>query len=177
MTSPSIAQLKIPRASLDSDDLKKAASCRTYFIKGHILFPLALGIGAERHGRSMTKNDISSRHFQRKISQFCETYRADCIQAGAGEHPALPGQLDYLPEIAPAPEWPYRLDDDQSDLRDRSRFDGRTEKAAAARPGCNHPVARCSTSGRRETAAKADSSPGQDNACQKTSLRNLNQKA
>jgi hypothetical protein len=30
------------------------------------------GIGTERNGMGMTKNDISSRHFQRKISEFCE---------------------------------------------------------------------------------------------------------
>jgi len=34
------------------------------------------------------------------------SYRTDCVQAGAGEHPALPGQLNYLPEISPAHEWP-----------------------------------------------------------------------
>lgn len=36
------------------------------------MFPLALGIAAERNGMSMSKNDLSSRQFQRKIFEFCE---------------------------------------------------------------------------------------------------------
>jgi hypothetical protein len=44
----------------------------TSFLKANLIFPLALSIGAERNGLSMPKQDISSRHFQRKISQFCE---------------------------------------------------------------------------------------------------------
>jgi hypothetical protein len=43
----------------------------TFFVQGELLFPLALGIGAERN-ISMPKQDIASRQFQRKISDFCE---------------------------------------------------------------------------------------------------------
>ena len=42
------------------------------FFKAQRLFPLALGTGAERNGMSMPKQNLSSRHFQRKISEFCE---------------------------------------------------------------------------------------------------------
>lgn len=40
--------------------------------KAPVLFPLALGAEAERNGMSMPTHDLSSRHFQRKISEFCE---------------------------------------------------------------------------------------------------------
>lgn len=43
----------------------------TFFVKGELLFPLALGIGAERN-ISMPKRDIASRQFRQKISDFCE---------------------------------------------------------------------------------------------------------
>ncbi len=42
------------------------------FVKRPLLFPPALGTGAERNGMSMPKHDLSSSNFQRKISQFCE---------------------------------------------------------------------------------------------------------
>lgn len=61
------------------------------------------------------------------------------------------------PHIATASEWPYRLDDDQSGPWDRSPADGRTEKAAPARLGCNHPLARRTSNSRRTTTAKVDS--------------------
>lgn len=89
---------------------------RIYFVKEPLLFPLALGTGAEKHGKSMT-NDIFITPFSAKDIPILRTaYRAACIPAGAGEHPALPGQFDYLPEIAPAPKWFYRLDDNRSGL-------------------------------------------------------------
>ncbi|MDH7809961.1 MULTISPECIES: LacI family DNA-binding transcriptional regulator [unclassified Rhizobium] len=43
------------------------------------------------------------------------------------------------------------------DCRSYDGLDGRTAKAAPARLGCNHPLAQCTTSGRRTTTAKADS--------------------
>ncbi|MBP1852731.1 hypothetical protein J2Z17_004190 [Rhizobium halophytocola] len=61
----------------------------------------------------MTKNVISSHHFQRKISEFCELRIAlIACRRVLEEYPALPGQFDHLPKITTAPEWPYRLDDD-----------------------------------------------------------------
>lgn len=47
-----------------SDDPQEAANCRTYFVKEHLVFRLALGTSAERIGISITKNNLLSCHFQ-----------------------------------------------------------------------------------------------------------------
>ncbi|SCX35954.1 hypothetical protein DSM25559_5227 [Agrobacterium rosae] len=86
---------------------------------GRTLFPLALGIGIERNGMTMTKHDLSSRHFQRKISEFCELRFAPIASRRVLNNTALSSQFDHLPEIACVYEWSYRLDDDRSGLWDR----------------------------------------------------------
>jgi len=50
----------------------QCAASDTSFLKTALLFPLALGNGAERNGMSIAKQVHSSRHFQRGISEFCE---------------------------------------------------------------------------------------------------------
>jgi len=64
----------------------------------------------------------------KKFGILRASHRPNHIKASVGEYTAISGQIDHLPEIAPASEWPYRLDDVHSGLWDRSRVDGRTEK-------------------------------------------------
>jgi len=42
------------------------------FLKLPIYFRSPLALVPERNGMSMPNHDLSSRHFQRKISEFCE---------------------------------------------------------------------------------------------------------
>jgi hypothetical protein len=61
------------RQSRSSSAVWLFAISNTSFVKGQLLFPLALGIGAGMEwNASMSNQDILSRHFQQKIAQFCE---------------------------------------------------------------------------------------------------------
>jgi hypothetical protein len=44
----------------------------TFFVKGSPYFRSPSALVPERNGMSMPKHDLSSHHFQRKISEFCE---------------------------------------------------------------------------------------------------------
>ncbi|WP_254229239.1 hypothetical protein [Agrobacterium salinitolerans] len=68
----------------------------------------------------MTNTTFHHDIFSEKFRILRASHRSNRVQA-SGEYTAFSGQFDHLPEIAPASEWPYGLDDDQSGLQDRSR--------------------------------------------------------
>ncbi|MGZ2408389.1 hypothetical protein ACVIKO_005710 [Rhizobium ruizarguesonis] len=71
----------------------------------------------ERNGMSMTKQDLSSRHFQRKIPEFCEVRMAPIAPKRVLENIRPISLADYIPQTAADPKWPHRLDNDR-DKRD-----------------------------------------------------------
>lgn len=72
----------------------------------------------------MTNTTFSAKNF----GILRASHRSNRVKASVGEYTALSGQFDHLPEIAPASEWRYGLDDDQSGLQDRSRVTAELKK-------------------------------------------------
>jgi len=99
---------------------------------------------------SMTKQDLSSRHFQRKISEFCEVRIAPIVPKRVLQsiRPYLISPIIYR---KPPPILNGRIDwmTIGQAVRDRRQFDGRVEEGTPPRPGRDHPMAQSAACSRR----------------------------
>lgn len=126
----------------------------------------------------MTKKDLSSRHFQRKISEFCELRIAPITSKRVLENvrPYLLGLIIYRkspPFLNGHIDWTTI----GQSCGIEAELTAELKKATAARLGCNHSMARGTTGSRRATVLKAKDPPEQNSVCKEGSLHILDQKA